>query len=287
MPATTPNRHYPYPLDADAMDIAGDIQDLAMAIDSDITVSVNSAIPGGSVMLTIAAAAPSGWALMQGQTLTGAQTAYPELWGLAPAAWKSGANLVLPDTRGRFVVSSGGVFPLGAIGGSSSRTLATANMPSHSHTGATASENTNHQHGGVDHLHGISLMSGASDRGLSTSPAGNHLHTFSQNPAPNNTIGPLLVANVPTTFSFGNGGTIVAYATHTSTPNVMDYAGEHTHSVSDHLHSVNGATGGADRSLTTGWVTANHQHAVYAEGGGQAFDISPAFFSLNLIIRLR
>jgi len=36
MPANTPNRNYPYPLDADGIDVAGDIHDLATALDTDI-----------------------------------------------------------------------------------------------------------------------------------------------------------------------------------------------------------------------------------------------------------
>jgi hypothetical protein len=36
MPGTTPNQNYPYPLDADLIDVAGDIEDLAKAVDLDV-----------------------------------------------------------------------------------------------------------------------------------------------------------------------------------------------------------------------------------------------------------
>lgn len=37
MPATTATRSYPYPLDPDPIDVAGDIQELAVAVDTDVT----------------------------------------------------------------------------------------------------------------------------------------------------------------------------------------------------------------------------------------------------------
>ena len=41
---------------------------------------------------------------MDGSTITNGQTLYPNLWAVIPAAMKSGANIVLPDTRGRVSV---------------------------------------------------------------------------------------------------------------------------------------------------------------------------------------
>lgn len=37
MPANTPNQNYPYPVDTDVIDVAGDIESLAVALDSDIS----------------------------------------------------------------------------------------------------------------------------------------------------------------------------------------------------------------------------------------------------------
>jgi hypothetical protein len=50
MPATTPTRHYPYPLDPDTIDPAGDIQRLAEAVDPDVN-AINTELgtnPSGS-----------------------------------------------------------------------------------------------------------------------------------------------------------------------------------------------------------------------------------------------
>jgi microcystin-dependent protein len=257
MPATTTNRGYPYPLDDDGVDIAGDIRDLAESIDLDVNATLGSLIPGGVVQLTIAATAPTGWALIQGQSYAGANTAYPELWAAAPLAWKSGTTLTLPDARGRFLVMAGGAFPLGAIGGSSSRTLSIANMPSHSHAGATASENAAHSHVAPDHLH----------------------HPGSLAPSQHNHGPGQGVAHV--NYNPGNGQWLQYGAAGNldfSTPGATDLNIQQT---------MGGMTGPSDRGLTTGGQNVNHQHGVYAEGGNTAFDISPAHFALNLIIRLR
>lgn len=60
MPATTPLRGYPYPLDTDPIDVAGDIKDLADAIDVDMTQQLQVPV---NVYPTKAAldAASTGW----------------------------------------------------------------------------------------------------------------------------------------------------------------------------------------------------------------------------------
>lgn len=42
MPGTTPNRHYPYPLDTEGIDVAGDVQRLAEALDADMALAVSA-----------------------------------------------------------------------------------------------------------------------------------------------------------------------------------------------------------------------------------------------------
>ncbi len=53
-------------------------------------------VAGMQVTLPPGAPIPSGWVELNGQTLVGAETDYPDLWLNAPAAWKSGSDLVLP-----------------------------------------------------------------------------------------------------------------------------------------------------------------------------------------------
>jgi microcystin-dependent protein len=94
--------------------------------------------PVGMIADYIGTTAPSGWAVMDGSTITGGQTLYPSLWAVLPSAFKSGADIVLPDTRGRVSVgrnpSDADFDNVGDTGGAKTVTLTTAQMPSHNHT---------------------------------------------------------------------------------------------------------------------------------------------------------
>jgi microcystin-dependent protein len=98
-----------------------------------IEAAINSSSPAGMVVMSIAAAAPSGWLLLAGQVVTNAQTLYPALWAVAPAAWKSGASLNLPNATTRFPIGQDATHAIGAVGGSSTRTLTQGNLPPHTH----------------------------------------------------------------------------------------------------------------------------------------------------------
>lgn len=87
--------------------------------------------PAGSIRPTINGSADTGWALFN-QTLVGAQTAYPVLWGKAPAGWKSGADLVLPNLADR-MLEGVGVTAVGVTGGANAKTIASGNLPVHTH----------------------------------------------------------------------------------------------------------------------------------------------------------
>lgn len=53
-------------------------------------------VAGMQVTIPPGSQIPSGWVELNGQTLVGAETEYPDLWLNAPTAWKSGSDLVLP-----------------------------------------------------------------------------------------------------------------------------------------------------------------------------------------------
>jgi len=55
---------------------------------------------GGDLRMGVWTAAQTGWALMNGQTITSAQSLYTETWANAPTSWRSGSSLVLPDWAG-------------------------------------------------------------------------------------------------------------------------------------------------------------------------------------------
>lgn len=94
--------------------------------------------PVGTIVDYIGTTAPTGWAILDGSTITGGASLYPDLWAILPASFKSGTNIVLPDTRGRVAVgrnaSDTDFDQIGETGGAKTVTLTTAEMPSHGHS---------------------------------------------------------------------------------------------------------------------------------------------------------
>lgn len=142
---------------------------------------IKSILPAGAVISTVAATAPTGWLLLDGTLVVGAQTAWPNLWAVVPAAWRVGADLQLPDARGRLMV---GVDPadtsmdaIGEKGGS--KIITVGNLPSHSHGGTTSTGGA-HVHSGVMTFTGtggnLNLTPGYNLG--STASAGDHNHTI-------------------------------------------------------------------------------------------------------------
>jgi microcystin-dependent protein len=115
-------------------------------------------VPVGTILETLRDTAPTGYALMQGQTLTNAETALPLLWAALPATFKSGSDIVLPNLQGRVTVMAGSgpgltARALGASGGTEAETLTVAQMPVHTHTQNAHSHGMTHGHTGIEHNH--------------------------------------------------------------------------------------------------------------------------------------
>ena len=147
--------------------IAGDVRgptgspgvteaELNAAID-DINESIATGMPVGAVVDYIGTTAPTNWLAITGQTVTNAQTLYPLLWAIAPVAWRSGSNLVFPDSRKRVSVgydaTDSDFDAIGKVGGSKTHTLTQAQTPVKSHThgltdGGHSHTVNSHDHGG-------------------------------------------------------------------------------------------------------------------------------------------
>lgn len=224
----------------------------------------NLLVPAGTLAPYVGATAPTGW-LLHNQAVASAQSLYPALWAVAPASWKSGSTLNIPDLSDAVFAQTGGsAAALGATGGAMSVTLVTGNLPSHTHP-------IDHDHGSVTsgnetvgHTH---LVSGT------TSSDGSHVHGYT-GVGPNQN-GVLLTASATSSFALGNGGSLQAYATYA---NAMDAAGSHSHTWS---------------GTSTGASTA-HQHAVDlpnftgtsgAAGSGMAVTTRPRHLGVNFILK--
>lgn len=95
---------------------------------------VNKLLPAGTIAATIKSSADTGWLLLNGATVTSASSLYPALWAVAPAAWKSGSSLLLPNMANRHLSGQDTGDTLGASSGSNTRQIASGNLPTHTHT---------------------------------------------------------------------------------------------------------------------------------------------------------
>jgi microcystin-dependent protein len=146
---------------ADKVDLAGDTMTgalvLAGAPTQDLHAStkgyVDQSSPIGSIVAYAGATAPTGWHLCDGSAH--GSTALQAVLALGGHA----SPTLTPNLRDKFILGDGGSQP--TSGGASTVALSTANMPSHSHGGATASGNATHSHGGAtgddspDHVHNM------------------------------------------------------------------------------------------------------------------------------------
>jgi len=178
MGTTTPNYKLRYPVGSDSPNVQNDIKNMALDMDAyimGIAIGMTCDWDYGSAQI------PS-WAILQyGQAVS--RTNYPKLHTLAnQASYPHGSGdgsttFNIADKRGRAVagkddmggtaasrltaaISGAAGTILGAVMGGEGYTLATAQIASHSHTGATGTVSTDHSHSGTsggrsaDHAHG-------------------------------------------------------------------------------------------------------------------------------------
>jgi microcystin-dependent protein len=107
----------------------------------------------GDLEMTMAAAAPYGWLLCQGQLLASAATNYPALWAAASPAYRVGGDLRLPDLRGRLPMGAGQgagltLRNIGDVTGTETVALTESQLASHAHSGTTndPDRSLNHNH---------------------------------------------------------------------------------------------------------------------------------------------
>lgn len=185
--------------------------------------------------------------------------------GAIPSGWVlcNGSNST-PDLRNRFVVGAGDSYSVDATGGANTVTLATTNLPSHSHS---FSANTGN---GGDHSHNFNTNTGNS---------GNHTHSGSTGNVGNHT------------HSGGGVGGQIRGSFNTSTFKGYGASNANTGGAGSHSHNI-GTNGGGDHShnfnANTG-NSGNHTHSVSGNtgnaGSGNAITITPPYYALAYIMK--
>lgn len=148
--------------------------------DSQVTkgkISSDQQLPAGIVMAYVGATAPTGWLLCDGTSYL--KTTYPDLWTVLSTQGygSTTTNFNVPDLRDRMprgAATTG--TSLGATAGADTVTLATGNLPAHSHEVGSLAVATH-----ADHSHTFSVTT---DSKLTT-----HTHDFSHTHTGNVTSG--------------------------------------------------------------------------------------------------
>lgn len=168
----------------------------------------NLLVPAGTISATIRTTADTGWILLDGSTVTGASASYPSLWAVAPASWKSGTSLILPNMANRMLEGQS-TTSLGATGGSNTVTIASGNLPTHTHeidppNTAVSISDPGHYHtpSGYSYFVAQSAYDGTNK---SVSVSGTSLSAYNASATTTNTTGITASVNIAS-FTSGNGG---------------------------------------------------------------------------------
>jgi microcystin-dependent protein len=106
-----------------------------------------SAEPVGTIAMWGGLVAPERYLLCDGSAVS--RLTYPQLFSTIGTTYGAGdgsTTFNVPDMRGKFVLGPAGSHPPGQSGGEENHILTTAEMPSHSHTGATSNDSPDHAH---------------------------------------------------------------------------------------------------------------------------------------------
>ena len=139
--------------------------------------------PVGSIIDYIGATAPAGWAALDGTTITNGRFLHPVLWSVLPSTFKSGNNILLPDTRGRVTVhrSASGTLnvAIGSVGGDETVTLSSSQIPAHKH-------GMNHDHLVTSRSYNVSAGAGSTVLNINTSGNAGNSYTVGNPLDPSN-----------------------------------------------------------------------------------------------------
>lgn len=131
----------------------------------------------GDLKYSIKNADSNGWLLCNGRSLL--KSSYPELFAVIGTTFGSADadSFSLPDCRGRVMAAANNSHSQGQYAGADTHAISVPELPSHTHTGATATAGT-HNHGGSTgtdgaHTHTSNAIGGQGNLGLCIADGGN------------------------------------------------------------------------------------------------------------------
>ena len=226
---------------------------------------------GATVTGTLAATAFSG----DGSALTGIEgvpTGVIAMWSGTnaniPSGWAlcDGLNST-PDLTDRFILGRAAASNTNSTGGANTVTLATDNLPAHTHSSGNIATSTAGAH--THTLSGNTGAGGDHNHNGSTSTAGNHVHqTFRNYTGDGQDSG-----NMGSHYNgaYTNAAPTSGAGSHSHNMS-LDNSGTHTHTLSgnaasagDHTHTMSGDTGSV--------------------GSGTAVTVTPVYYTLAFIIK--
>jgi len=232
--------------------------------------------PGGFVSGDIKAiayaTAPSGWIVCDGSVIS--RTTYASLFAAIGTTWGAGdgsSTFGIPDLRGRMLLGSGSSYVLGALGGASSVTLSTANLPPHNHSvidpGHThVVTDPGHAHAITDPTHAHTITDAGHFHNI-TDPT--HAHTV-----PQGGVG----VTSPVNAGNGSGGAVTTSSSSTGITINTAATGIVINSSATGITVNSNTTGATVNSAVTGITTGN-------TGSGTAFSTISPYAVITWVIK--
>jgi microcystin-dependent protein len=241
-------------------------------------------------------------------TIVGVPSGVITLWSGSTASIPSGWVICdgtnnTPDLRDRFVVGAGSSYAVDATGGSSSVTLSTAQMPSHTHTGPSHTHSVpSHTHTGPSHTHSVPSHT-------HTGPS--HSHTFSGTTSTASLTGTVIgVDNNSTNYRLRWGtanGVFSASGAYSQAINSsplgngyylsqLNFNASHAHTYSGttsasgtgNTGAWSGTTGSAGTGATGAWsgtTGSSGTGATGSAGSGNSHENRPPYYALAYIMK--
>lgn len=248
-------------------------------VSDEIYLNSNIYTPVGSILTYAGSSAPGGWLLCDGSEVS--KTTYSRLFSVIGNNYGSASSptsFVLPNLADRIPVGKSGSTSLGNTGGNSSITLSVGQLPSHTHTGTTASDGLHTHSGSTDisgsHSHsGTTNSDGSHSHGI-TDPG--HVHTQTTHQDDYNSFG-----GNPPSFAGDAGVNVVWSNINSATTGITINSG------GSHSHGFTSNTGGSHQHpfTTNSGGSHNHSFTTAATGSGNSVDIRNKYVIMNYIIR--